>query len=119
MQWFVKHTEESFLVSHPVLLQTIVFSLLVRLLVYVFVLQTPGIVSRTLAEFQKISHAMKLSILAVDVDFGCFLFLPTLFFDFCSGSDFFSEVGRVGASLSSLPLTETFSAVTASHKKLS
>ena len=86
MQWFVKHAEESFLLSHPVLLQTVVFSLLARLLVYFFVLQTPGIVSRTLAEFQKI--------LSADVDFGYFLFWPALFFDFCSGSDFFSEVGR-------------------------
>ena len=41
MQWFVKHAEESFLVSHPVLLRTVVFSLLARLLVYALVSGKP------------------------------------------------------------------------------
>ena len=46
LKWFVKQWEENFHVSRTVLPQIFVFSPLTQLLVYFFVLQTPGIASQ-------------------------------------------------------------------------
>ena len=63
LKWFVKQWEENFHVSRPVLPQIFVFSPLTQLLVYFFVLQTPGIAS----QFETFS--INLSILSADVGY--------------------------------------------------